>query len=105
MNRRNLDDVNGGSGDGGDANEDSFTRPDEAGSGHANGGSSGPKVGDWAVCAYDFEAESEAEQTMSEGDALVIMALHDPAGNTEWIRVKNEFGESGYVPVEFVQFR
>ena len=59
-------------------------------------------VGSFTSCAFTFEAESQFELTINEGERLQIVALADPAGNDQWVRVQNDAGYSGYVPRDFV---
>jgi len=65
----------------------------------------GTGIGKFTVCAFTFVAESQFELTINDGERLQIKALSDPAGNDQWIRVRNDAGDEGYVPKDFVDMQ
>jgi hypothetical protein len=69
----------------------------------AGGGfSAGDVPGETVKAAYAYEADSEVELTISEGDLLTLVSRSDNAGNTDWLYVEDSSGQRGYVPKSYV---
>ncbi|KZO91376.1 hypothetical protein CALVIDRAFT_505787 [Calocera viscosa TUFC12733] len=59
-----------------------------------------PSEGESATAMYDFEAQSEDELTVREGDALVVV---DRVSSEDWWKCRNERGQEGVVPSSYVE--
>ena len=55
-----------------------------------------------AIAQYDFKGRSDGELTITENETLIVLARQDMDGNTEWFKVQNKFGKSGYVPSSYL---
>lgn len=55
-----------------------------------------------AVCRWEFEAMSETEVSVAQGDNVVIVSRSDDTGNSEWYLVQTRDGRSGFVPADFL---
>ena len=53
---------------------------------------------------FSFDASSEAELSVDEGETVWLLKSHDLTGNTEWWLVKSEGGAKGYVPASYLKF-
>ncbi|KAK4684569.1 actin cytoskeleton-regulatory complex protein SLA1, partial [Tremellales sp. Uapishka_1] len=52
-----------------------------------------------ATVLYDFDAQGEDELTVHEGEALIVVDKE----NEEWWTVRNERGEEGVVPAQYIE--
>ena len=52
---------------------------------------------------FSFDASSEVELSVQEGECVRLIEAHDLTGNNEWWLVKNEGGAKGYVPANYLQ--
>ncbi|EJT97499.1 hypothetical protein DACRYDRAFT_119198 [Dacryopinax primogenitus] len=59
-----------------------------------------PTEGESAIATYDFEAQSEDELTVREGDALVVV---DRVSSEDWWKCRNDRGQEGVVPRSYVE--
>ncbi|KZT62262.1 hypothetical protein CALCODRAFT_490018 [Calocera cornea HHB12733] len=59
-----------------------------------------PSEGEAATAMYDFEAQSEDELTVREGDALIVV---DRLSSEDWWKCRNDRGQEGVVPSSYVE--
>ena len=59
---------------------------------------SGDIPGETVRAVYAYEADTDVELTIAEGDLLTVVSRSDNAGNTDWLYVEDAFGKRGYVP-------
>jgi len=64
-------------------------------------GSHDPRVQHQVI--FSFDANSEVELSVQEGEWVWLIEAHDLTGNNEWWLVKNEGGAKGYVPANYLQ--
>ena len=63
------------------------------------------KEGGGATCQvlFSFEAGSDAELSVEEGELLWLLKSHDLTGNSEWWLVQKEEGAKGFVPASYLE--
>ena len=63
------------------------------------------KEGGGVTCQvlFSFEAGSDAELSVEEGELLWLLKSHDLTGNREWWLVQKEGGAKGFVPASYLE--
>lgn len=51
---------------------------------------------------YDFAGEMPGTLPVKKGKALRLVRPHDEKGNEEWWFVEDRFGQTGYVPRNYL---
>ena len=52
---------------------------------------------------FSFDASSDAELSVEEGQLVWLLKSHDLTGNSEWWLVEKEGGAKGFVPANYLQ--
>jgi len=52
---------------------------------------------------YSFDAGSDVELSVEEGEWVWLLKSHDRTGNSEWWLVQKEGGAKGFVPANYLQ--
>ena len=62
------------------------------------------EVGSKLLALFDFEAQTEAELSLSEGEVVILMVPHDKVGSPDWWLVESEQiqHKTGYVPASYL---
>ena len=60
------------------------------------------QIGTKLMVLFDFEAQTEAELGVSEGEVVTLVVPHDKVGSLDWWLVESEDHKSGYVPFSYL---
>ena len=52
---------------------------------------------------FSFDANSDVELSVEEGELLWLLKSHDLTGNNEWWLVQKEGGAKGFVPASYLE--
>ena len=52
---------------------------------------------------FTFDANSDAELSVEEGELVWLLKSHDLTGNSEWWLVEKEGGTKGFVPASYLE--
>ena len=52
---------------------------------------------------FSFDANSDAELSVEEGELVWLLKSHDLTGNSEWWLVEKEGGAKGFVPATYLE--
>lgn len=52
---------------------------------------------------FSFDASSDAELSVEEGELVCLLKSHDLTGNSEWWLVEKEGGAKGFVPASYLE--
>ena len=62
------------------------------------------EAGSKLLALFDFEAQTEAELGLSEGEVVILIVPHDKVGSSDWWLVESELDhhKAGYVPASYL---
>ena len=60
------------------------------------------QIGTKLMALFDFEAQTEAELGLREGEVVTLVVPHDKVGSPDWWLVESEQHKSGYVPFSYL---
>lgn len=55
-----------------------------------------------AAVLWDFDGDSDIELTVTKGSTYDVLRLEDLTGNSEWVLLRSNDGDCGFVPTSFV---